>query len=177
MKLNIVKQMIKSVKSFFSNANNKTTFTPVYRIAGVLKDKHENYLVQVQLINRNLLFKMKPEEILAEDNLVDQFSPRDIRTLTYLGYLGINSPNYKILAKKLSENDDELSFFLMNKSDKKVIIKTASEILNEKDIIKNLDPEDAHIVGYTVASESVLEEKLQKEKLIKQIEKEMDADA
>jgi len=46
----------------------------------------KEYIVTIQIINKSVTFRMKPEEILAKDALVDQFSPRDIRTLTYLGY-------------------------------------------------------------------------------------------
>ena len=105
---------------------------------------------------------------MANDHLVDQFSPRDIRALTYLGYLGVNGPKYKILAKKLSENE-KITFVLKKKGEKKVFFKTADQIISETDIIPNLNSEDAKTIGYTVALEIVTNEKLQKETLLKEI--------
>lgn len=152
------------LKQLFSSQSTRT-FTPVYRVAEVEKTEQDEFVVVVQMITKSITFRMKPEEILASDKLVNQFSPSDIRTLTYLGYLGINSPKYKILAKQLSENDEKLIFALKKRGNKKVIVKTAEQILNEKEILESLDAKDANLVGYTVASESALSEKRQKAEL------------
>jgi hypothetical protein len=58
---------------------------------------------------------------------------------------------------------------LSQKGDKRIIAKTADQILNEKDIINSMTSEDAKVIGYTVASESFLQEKNQKEALLKNI--------
>ena len=124
-----------------------------------MKTDDEEFLVKIQLINRKLAFDKKPEDILADDEMVDQFSPRDIRTLTYLGYLGINEPKYKILAQRLSEENNQPIFALKKKGNKNIFIKTASEIANEHEILENLASKDAHIIGYTVANDSFNSEK------------------
>jgi hypothetical protein len=145
------------------------TYTPAYRLVEITKNEHDEYAVTSQIINKSITFTSKPEEILAKDSLVDQFSPRDIRTLTYLGYLDINSPKYKVLAKRLSEKQDKLVFALKKKGDDSVIVKTADEIIKEKEILDNLGASDAHIVGYTVASEGIKAEEQEKERLLKQL--------
>jgi hypothetical protein len=162
-----LKEKIKRVFAQIRELNKKGNYTPSYRIAEIFQDEEGDYFVQVQIISKSLAFKAKPEELLAKDNIVDQFSPRDIRTLTYLGYLGINSPKFKILAQRLSESNDKLIFAIKKKGHDKLIAKTADEIVKEKEILENLRPEDAHLVGYTFATENVLEEKKQKD-LLKQ---------
>jgi hypothetical protein len=137
-------------------------YTPSYRVAEIFQDEEGDYFVQVQIISKSLAFKARPEELLAKDNIVDQFSPRDVRTLTYLGYLGINSPKFKILAQRLSESNDKLIFAIKKRGHDKLITKTADEIVKEKEILESLRPKDAHLVGYTFATENVLEEKRQK---------------
>ena len=102
--------------------------------------------------------------------MTDLFSPRDVRTLTYLGYLDINSPKYRILAKRLSENDNRMVFAIQKKGEKIPKIKTASEISQDKEILKHIDQHDAHMIGYTAASETMLDEQLAKEKLRNEIE-------
>ncbi len=116
-----------------------------------------------------MTFDIKPEDLLANDEMVNKFSPCGVRTLTYLGYLGINSPKYKILVKRLSENDKKLIFALKKKGETSLLTKTADEIIKEKDILNNLNAHDAHIVGYTLASESAKSEKQQKEEALKQL--------
>ena len=90
--------------------NKHDTYTPSYRMTEIFQDEEGDYMVQVQIISKSLAFKARPEELLAKDDIVEQFSPRDVRTLTYLGYLGINSPKFTILAKRLSEDNDKLIF-------------------------------------------------------------------
>jgi len=115
----------------------------------------------IQVVGKSTTFKMQPEKILADDTMTNQFSPCDVRTLTYLGYLGINSPKYKILAKKLSEDNDKMIFAVHEKGSNKVETKTADQITADTEILKSLDQQDAHMVGYTVATEQTLsEEKL-----------------
>lgn len=137
------------------------------RVIAIEQDKHDNYIATVQLINKSHIFKMRPEEILADDKLTDCFSQRDIRTLTYLGYLEINSPKYKILAQRLSEKDNRLIFAIKEKGKDKPIIKTAAELSSDENILKSLDQKDAHMIGYTFANENLITEKEQIMELIK----------
>lgn len=145
--------------------NAALPFKPIYRVVSIEKDKHEDYEVVVQLIGKSTIFKMKPEEILADDKMTDRFSPRDVRTLTYLGYLDINSPKYRILAKKLSEKDNRMLFVLHKKGEKNLHFKTASEISQNKEILKQIDQQDAHMVGFVTANEATLQEKFAKEEI------------
>lgn len=162
--------MKKWIDTFFQGAFKKREiYRPSYRVVEILQDDDDEYVAVIQLISRSLVFKIKPEEILSKDKFVDCFSPKDIRTLTYLGYLGINSPKYKVLAKHLSDENDNLLFALKKKGKKKVVIKTADQIAKEQDILGSMDAHDAQLVGYTLASENVRKEQEQKKKLRKQI--------
>lgn len=160
------KNLIQKASDLLKELKHSTNYTPIYRVVAIEQDAEDEFTVTIQIINKNITFKAKPEEILAKDNLVDQFSPRDIRALTYLGYLGIHSPKYKVLAQRLSDKDNKLSFTIKHKGDKKIIVKTAGEIMKEKEILDNLNPNDAHLVGYTVGSEIASDEKRQKEEAI-----------
>jgi hypothetical protein len=167
----MIKKYIRKLGRFVADIKKegeKNTYKPLYKLIEIFEED-DQHMVIIKVINKNITFKAKPEEILANDHLVDQFSPRDIRTLTYLGYLGINGPKYKILAKKLSQNE-KMTFVLKKKGDKNIIEKTADQIVHETEIILNLNSEDAKTVGYTIASESVQYEKKQKEALLKTIE-------
>lgn len=158
----------KKMAVLISEINKKSTYVPIYRIVEIIKSDDEEYQVRVQLIHKNITFLKKPEDVLADDLLVDQFSPRDIRTLTYLGYLGINSPKYKILAQRLSQDNDKLIFALKQKGHNKVFIKTAEEIVNEQEILSSLDSRDASLISYTVGTESIQSENRMKKYLHQQ---------
>lgn|SRR3990167_918966 len=156
---------IKQLKDILNQVSQKHSFTPSYRVVEIHQTETDDHIVTVQIINKSIVFETRPEEVLAHDHLVNQFSPCDVRTLTYLGYLSINNPQYRILAQRLSENNDKVLFALRKKGDEAVIIKTADEILKEKDILDNLGAKDSHVVGYTVASENILREKAEKQHL------------
>jgi len=166
--------VMKKLRAFINtiaNAKTRYTYTPSLRLVEIMKTVDDEYIVTIQVINKNIISHSKPEEILANDHLVDQFSPRDIRTLTYLGYLGINGPKYKILAQRLSEDNDKIIFAIKKKGEKNIIVNTADEILNKKEIMNSLHASDAQVIGYTVASESILSEKAQKQHAIQQQQK------
>lgn len=101
--------------------------------------------------------------------MVDLFSPRDIRNLTYLGYLGMNAPKYKILAQQLSENCDQTIFALHKKGDKKHSVVTAHDISSNEDILKSLNQKEAYMIGFAAATEQMMAEKQQKDALLKQL--------
>jgi len=153
-------------RTFMKSSHNHQTFTPVYRLVEIAQNDEGDYIVTIQIINKSVIFKARPEELLANDDSVDLFSPRDIRTLTYLGYLGINAPKYKVLAKRLLENDNQLVFLLKKKGEKHIIAKTAAEISKESDLLKSLDAKDAQMIGYAAAAEHFHVEQQQKTALI-----------
>lgn len=136
------------------------------KILSIEQDEDDNYLAQVQLVNRNQILTMRPEEILADDELTMCFSPLDVRALTYLGYKAINSPEYKILAQRLSATNKRLVFAIKQKGNKRPIIKTAEQLSSDDEIISKMSQEDAHIVGYTTGSEKPSIEKQQRKELL-----------
>ena len=168
-----MKKMFTIVKKIFQElkeAKAKNTYTPSYRVLEILQDEEGRYTIHIQVIGKSLTFHAKPEELLAEDKVVDQFSPRDVRTLTYLGYLGINAPKYKILAQRLID-DNKVAFVIKKRGAKEVLVKTAGQLLQEREIIANMHPDDAKIIGYTSAAETTQEEFKLKKEILKKLSK------
>lgn len=131
--------------------NNSSGYKPSYKLVEIFKNEDDEYIVHIQIINKKLVFYTKPQEILMDDEFVDQFSPRDIRTLTYLGYLSLNKPEYSITAQRVIESNKILFAIKHNPKDK-IIIKTANQIINEQDIISRMSPTDAVKIGYALGS-------------------------
>lgn len=156
--------------SFFEkilkNFNYKNNYSFEYRIISINQDNEGNYVAEIQVVNKGHIFKMSPEEILANDEMTDRFSQRDIRTLTYLGYLGINAPKYAILAQRLSATDNKLIFAIKERGQKKALIRTVEQITSDTKSIAEFDQKDAHLIGYTAAVNSFYLEKKQKEAIL-----------
>lgn len=161
---NYVVQFMKHVKKVMLLSKNKglPASYPEYRISEIFQNNNGQYYVTIQLINKRIAYHALPHEILAEDKLVDKFSPRDIRTLTYLGYLEINKPKYEILARHLSQNHDQTLFTLKHKNQNSVSVTSAKDISRNSEMINNLSQEEAHRVGFICAYEQVAEESQQK---------------
>ncbi|HVV67679.1 MAG TPA: hypothetical protein VG895_05610 [Patescibacteria group bacterium] len=166
----VVTKKISKFFKFLADLRQKNTYTPAYRLVEINHTEMDEYIVTVQVIHKNSVFQAKPEEILANDYLVDKFSPQDIRALTYLGYLMINNPKYKILAQRLSEKHDSVLFALRKRGNDKIIIKTADEIMRETDIIDNLKAKDAQTIGYIAATENIANEEKAKTALKQSLE-------
>lgn len=152
-------KLLGKINDFLSKINyimNSTDNTARYRVIKIYQDKNLEYRVVLQVVNTNKIFKYKPEEILADDMFVDCLSPRDVRNLTYLGYLSINQPKFKILAQQFIDNSS--IFIVQKKGDKKPIVKTAKELSQEAETISKFDPIDAKTIGYAAASSEFHEE-------------------
>ena len=146
---------------------DKEIYKPSLRVIEINKSENNEYYATIQMVNKSVLFDIKPEELLSNNAMVNQFSPIDIRTLTYLGYLGINGPKYTILAKHLSEENNKIVFSIHKKGQKKVILKSALEIMRENEIISGLSSRESNIIGYTAASENAAEDEEIKKELLK----------
>jgi hypothetical protein len=160
------RRFLKRIIRLWRNAKRSPyTYTATHRIVNIEQNEKGDYQITIQLIGKNFLQTVSPEALLADDKMVNRFSPTDIRTLTYLGYLDINSPKYKILAKRLSENHDQMLFALSKKGEKDFKVVTADEISKNNDIIKGLSQSEAHMVGMTSAEEQATLLKKEKDRL------------
>lgn len=129
-----------------------------YRVSDIIQNDKGEYKVVVQLIGKKEVFEMKPEQILANDSLTTLFHQHDIRLLTYLGYCGINTPQYKILAKKMLANEG-IELAIYDKKTATFSVKNIEEIpTNDTETINNLISQDAYELGFAHGRKSILEE-------------------
>ena len=161
------KQRLDKLRGLYQEMKQANQHSAPYRVVEVEKDDHGDYTAVIQVSGKNITFKAKPEEILADDEMTLKFSPLDVRTLTYLGYVDLNNPKYRILAKQFSDEVGRTVFAVHEKGKKDYEVKTAAEITTNEEIIASLDQKDAHMVGYTSATEHMLAEKAQMAELKK----------
>lgn len=146
-------QIISKLKKIIKDYKKDHQYTTTFRLANIEKDNDDNYIAVVQLIGKNIILKMKPEKILADDTLTNKFSKTDVRNLAFFGYLGINKPEYKLLAEQITQ-DNKFIFACVHKDSKKVNLKTASEMLADKEINQSLDDTDKQRIAYIAGLES-----------------------
>ncbi len=152
--------LMKDARAFFIKYKNKKSLqsTTLYKIVDIKTDKDNNTILIVQLSKRNIVYKFTPKDILADNTLLEGFSKLDIRTITYLA-CNPNKPKTKILTQEFNEKLNSMVFGIQRSGNKKILKKTANEISIDKPLISELTPEEALMVGYMLADESVSQEK------------------
>ena len=115
--------------------------------------------VAVQISGKNLVFKTSPQEIMADDRLLESFSKKDIRLLTYLACEDIKEPTHEVLGQKFIRNMNQFFFKLKHGKTGEEMEKSAEEISANPELIKQLTPQDAHKIGFVAAGDSVKKEK------------------
>lgn len=162
--INSIRKKILFIFNVIKSLNERQKIA--YRVVSIQQDEAENYFAVIQTIGKATTFIAKPEELLMDDEIVNLFSQQDVRNLTYLGYLGINSPKYKILAQKLSEKNDQTVFAILKKGETKHHVITAAEISTNTEILNGLNQKDAHKIGFIAGSEQIILENREKARLI-----------
>ena len=129
-----------------------------YRVLEYSKNKKGTFDVHIQLIGKNAVFKSTPQKILADDEMIEFFSKKDIRLLTYLGCQDLKEPKHEVLGQRFVRALNKFFFKLKHDKTGEEIEKSAEEISADPVLIKSLSPEDAHKVGFVAANEQVKKE-------------------
>lgn len=136
-----------------------------YRLVDILYDSEGDASLKVQIVGRTTVFECRASEIAVNDNFLEGFSKKDIRTITYLATREISRPKISILAQEIKQIVNQVVFKLSRKGSKETISKTAIELSQDKGLLNQLSPEDAHLVGYVSAGEKIKLEKQEMERL------------
>lgn len=136
-----------------------------YRLLDVVYTTYETCELKVQIIGTDKIVYWSPQKVAADDNLIEGFSKKDIRAISYFACKEIKKPKYKITSHGFSEKLNKIVFLIKKIGSKESIEKTAAEISANKNMIKAMYPSDAHRVGFLQGCDETDEEK----NLIKEI--------
>lgn len=134
----------------------KTQEIPNYRITNIKKIE-TGTILNVHLCRTNTSFRISPQAILDDEILFDGFSKSDIRTITYLAYKN-DKPKAKIVTQEFCSESNCVIFGIQHPDTHKLLKKSAKEISIDKKLISELLPEEALMVGYTLADEAFSKE-------------------
>lgn len=148
------KQIILLYRSAFNLANTKEE-QPYYRIVKMPDedDKH----VHFQMINKTLVLKMLPEEIMRDDLLLG-FKRTEIAILAHLGTKNEivkettkqKSNFFKVIKQIFSNGKTK---FVIEKDNGEVTEHAVNDLLNEPTIVDKLTGQDGVKIGYIAAEE------------------------
>ncbi len=141
----------------------------IFRIISIRDNLWDECLFKIQVVGKATVFDCAPQEIAGNDNFLESFSKKDIRTIVYFATQEIKKPRYRLLTQDVQENLKKIVFKLSQYGSPQFIEKTAEQISLDKALLRQLSQEDAHVVGYTVATEQIIREKSEMEALKKKV--------
>jgi hypothetical protein len=150
----------------------KTQKTYLYKIVDreICKKTNEE-LFLVQMTGKNVFLKMSPKEIAADDNMLQGFSPLDIRTITYFAckehfetrqQKAVEPKRnilYRIVAQTFSRRQKKQMLVIEQTHKVEVLTTSVQTVSNNPEMIDGFSPRDAHQVGYAAGIESVVNER------------------
>lgn len=131
----------------------------IYRIVEIKKSHHGQSKLIIQVIGKSSVFECTPQEIVAVDCLLEGFSKKDVRAITYLACEQIKQPKYKIVMQEFCEKFNKMIFKLKASENESPVIKTANQIVMDKNLINNLSKEDVNSISYIAGYECSQHEK------------------
>jgi hypothetical protein len=131
----------------------------IYRIVEVKQSSIGQYKLVVQVIGKSTVVECTPQEIVANDSMLEGFSKKDIRAITYFACNQIKKPRYKIIMQEFCDVFNKILFKLKKADSDEIILKSAGQISLDKNLINSLSQEDACSVSYAAGYEQSSVEK------------------
>lgn len=147
-------QVIYLYKEIVRSSKNQTEI-PHYRIVK-MPDEHDKK-ISFQIINKNLIARLLPEELMRSD-LLTHFSRTEIAIISHLGTKNElikdaekkKNNLFKVICQKLVFGKTK---FFIEKENGEVIEREAMKIIQDIDLIDKISGKDGVNIGYTAAQE------------------------
>ena len=136
-----------------------------YRIINIENNDSERTKLIVNIVGTGKNIEFMPEELAGDDQILEGFSKKDVRTIIYYACANLNKPKYKIIANTFCEKLKKIFFSIKKYNSNELSKKTAEEISASPAILSSMSSEDAHRIGYIYGSESILRENEEKNNL------------
>jgi hypothetical protein len=130
-----------------------------HRLAGHERNDQGQYLVQIHVIGKNIIYKISPEKILENDQATGCFSTKDIRAISFLACENLKEPTHELLGQKFAREENKYVFKVRHGKTGEELERSAEQISADPSLIKGLTPADAHKIGYITANEQIKYEK------------------
>lgn len=125
----------------------------IYRIVEIKQSPLGQYKFVVQIIGKSTVIECTPHELVANDQMLEGFSKKDIRVIIYFACEQRKKPRYKIIMQEFCDSFNKILFKLKKRDSNEIIFKTAAQISLDKNIINNLSQEDLCSISYTAGYE------------------------
>lgn len=125
----------------------------IYRIVEIKQSTLGRHKLCVQIIGKAAIIECTPEEIVTNDHMLEGFSKKDVRAITYFACEQIKKPKYKIVGQEFSGELNTILFKLKKWDSDEMILKTAGRIVLDIDFVNNLSTEDVRSISFAAGYE------------------------
>lgn len=133
----------------------------VYRIIEIKQSSKGQYKIIIQVIGKSSIIECSPQEIVADDQLLEGFSKKDIRMITYFACEQTKIPKYKITGQEFCAYTNSVVFKLRETENDYIVARTANQIMMDKDLTNALSQEDIKSISYMAGYEHSQNKKVQ----------------
>jgi len=158
---------IQGLANFYSEIKLANKESGQYKISSVAKGTlNEAPKITAQIRNKNIFHTLDVLAVVSNDNILHQFSRRDIKTLVYLACEYKNRPKVKIEKLSFCGKLKKVIFHFAKGSRSDLSqSNTASALISSSQIISHMSPHDAAKIGYTAGNEAFQEQQAQLDQL------------
>lgn len=160
MRFNKILSLLEYTAWFLKNYNEEKQISQdIYRVVEVKQSSINQHKLIIQVIGKSTVFECTPHEVVKNDRMIEGFSKKDIRIITYFACEQSKKPTYKIIMQDFCDKFNQILFKLKKHDGDEIISKTAGQITLDKNLINNLSREDACSISYTAGYEQSFIEK------------------
>lgn len=132
----------------------------IYRVFEVKQSSFGQHKLAIQVIGKSIVVECTPQEIAENDQMLEGFSKKDIRVITYFACEQNKKPRYKIIMQEFCDAFNKILFKLKNRDSDEIILKTAGQISLDKNLLNNLSQEDVCSISYAAGYEQSFLERI-----------------
>lgn len=130
-----------------------------YSLIDVTSQNNEIELHVILLGIKKQILRLKPEEIVYDDELLSEFSPCDVRAITYLSFQKyIKQEHYSLVIDKQYINKGETIFTVKDLNTNELFNIDAKKLYQDYDLLINLSKKDMiTVISSAVQEQTVLD--------------------
>lgn len=142
------------IKEFAAEVATK----PQYEVVDFLECKKTGFTKAVIKLSERHTIERYISELIMNNELIGNFDPITVRTLTYLATLEQLQPDYSIVVQKMTTEVDDYILEVKSKKERTTIKKSPSEISKNQKLISKFNPIEANKIGYMAGVRETVKE-------------------
>lgn len=142
----------------FKEFISETATQSQYEVADIYECKKTGFTKAViKLSNRHVVEK-NISDIVINNEFIENFDNKTIRTLTYMATVERLKPDYSIVVQQMTNEVDDYILEIKSKNDCTTLKKSPSEITKDKVLIAKFNPVEANRIGYMAGVRETVKE-------------------